>query len=150
MPSQFADADSWQARYRGNAPADPAARAAFILGQVQQRSADVANQYRNLLVKLFSAELILIGASLNFMAFARLFADAPGQLFAFLIIFVGTAEILVALAIVAAVLPRPLPIWWPSRPPRSSGSPGKIRTCAFAKRRGRPRKRPARRAGTKA
>ena len=53
MPSQFADADSWQARYRGNAPADQAARAAFILGQVQQRSADVANQYRNLLVKLY-------------------------------------------------------------------------------------------------
>jgi NADH:ubiquinone oxidoreductase subunit K len=58
---------------------------------------------RNLLVKLFSVQLILIGASLNFMAFARLFADAPGQLFAFLIIFVATAEILVALAIVAAV-----------------------------------------------
>jgi LmbE family N-acetylglucosaminyl deacetylase len=56
MPSQFADADSWQARYRGNAPADPAARAAFILGQVQQRSADVANQYRNLLVKLYGEQ----------------------------------------------------------------------------------------------
>src|SRR5438034_2599468 len=53
MPSQFADADSWQARYRGNAPTDPAARAAFILGQVQQRSADVANQYHSLLVKLY-------------------------------------------------------------------------------------------------
>src|SRR5436190_20849869 len=56
MPSQFADADSWQARYRGNAPSDPAARAAFILGQVQQRSADVANQYRDLLVKLYGEQ----------------------------------------------------------------------------------------------
>ena len=56
MPSQFADADSWQARYRGNAPADQAARAAFILGQVQQRSADVANQYRSLLVKLYGEQ----------------------------------------------------------------------------------------------
>jgi LmbE family N-acetylglucosaminyl deacetylase len=56
MPSQFADADSWQARYRGNAPADPAARAAIILGQVQQRSADVANQYRSLLVKLYGEQ----------------------------------------------------------------------------------------------
>src|SRR6187431_423211 len=37
MPSQFADADSWQARYRGNAPATQEARAAYILGQVQQR-----------------------------------------------------------------------------------------------------------------
>lgn len=53
MPSQFADADSWQARYRGNAPADPAARAKFILNQVQQRSAAVADQYRPLLVKLY-------------------------------------------------------------------------------------------------
>jgi chemosensory pili system protein ChpA (sensor histidine kinase/response regulator) len=38
------------------APADPAARAAFILGQVQQRSADVANQYRSLLVKLYGEQ----------------------------------------------------------------------------------------------
>lgn len=56
MPSQFADADSWQARYRGNAPADQAGRAAFILGQVQQRSADVANLYRGLLVKLYGEQ----------------------------------------------------------------------------------------------
>jgi len=53
MPSQFADADSWQARYRGNAPSDPAARAAAILNGVKQRSADVATQYRPLLVKLY-------------------------------------------------------------------------------------------------
>ena len=53
MPSQFADADSWQARYRGNAPADPAARAAMILEGVKQRNAEVANQYRPLLVKLY-------------------------------------------------------------------------------------------------
>jgi LmbE family N-acetylglucosaminyl deacetylase len=53
MPSQFADADSWQARYRGNAPADPAERAAMILNGVKQRSAEVANQHRALLVKLY-------------------------------------------------------------------------------------------------
>ena len=56
IPSQFADADSWQARYRGNAPADPVARAAGILNGVKQRNADVANQYRSLLVKLYGAE----------------------------------------------------------------------------------------------
>lgn len=56
MPSQFADADSWQARYRGNAPSDPAARAKFILGQVQQRSAAVADQHRALLVKLYGQQ----------------------------------------------------------------------------------------------
>jgi N-acetylglucosamine malate deacetylase 1 len=53
MPSQFADADSWQARYRGNAPADPAARAAMILDGVKQRDAGIANRYRPLLVKLY-------------------------------------------------------------------------------------------------
>jgi NADH-quinone oxidoreductase subunit K len=67
---------------------------------------------RNLLVRLFSVELILIGASLNFMAFARLFADAPGQLFAFFIILISLAEILVALAIIAAVFRR-----WQLLPP---------------------------------
>ena len=56
MPSQFADADSWQARYRGNAPADPAERAASILNGVKERSAAVANQYRSLLVKLYGQE----------------------------------------------------------------------------------------------
>jgi len=56
MPSQFADADSWQARYRGNTPADPAARAAYILNAVKQRSADVADQYRPLLVKLYGEQ----------------------------------------------------------------------------------------------
>jgi len=53
MPSQFADADSWQARYRGNAPADPAARAAMILDGVKQRDAGIANKYRSLLVNLY-------------------------------------------------------------------------------------------------
>src|SRR5688572_33262399 len=56
MPSQFADADSWQARYRGNAPADPAERAAMILNGVKQRSAEVANQHRALLVKLYGQQ----------------------------------------------------------------------------------------------
>jgi NADH-quinone oxidoreductase subunit K len=61
---------------------------------------------RNLLVRLFSVELVLIGASLNFMAFARWFADAAGQLFAFFIILINLAEILAALAIVATVFRR--------------------------------------------
>ncbi len=56
MPSQFADADSWQARYRGNTPADAAGRAAFILNAVKQRSAEVADQYRTLLVKLYGEQ----------------------------------------------------------------------------------------------
>ena len=54
MPSQFADADSWQARYRGNMPADPAARAAVILEwrQAAQRRRGRLNTVP-LLVKLY-------------------------------------------------------------------------------------------------
>lgn len=56
MPSQFGDADSWQARYRANVPTDEAGRKAFLLDMVKQRSADVANQYRELLVKLYGPQ----------------------------------------------------------------------------------------------
>jgi NADH-quinone oxidoreductase subunit K len=72
---------------------------------------------RNLLVRLFSVELVLIGASFNFMAFARLFADAPGQLFAFFIILTNLAEILVALAIVATLFRR-----WQTPPPEPASA----------------------------
>lgn len=61
---------------------------------------------RNIIVKLFSIELILNAASLNLMAFARMFADAGGQTFALFMIAVIAAEILVALAIVAAIFRR--------------------------------------------
>jgi LmbE family N-acetylglucosaminyl deacetylase len=53
MPSQFGDADSWQARYRTNVPTDEAARKAFLLDAVKQNSAHVADQYRSLLVELY-------------------------------------------------------------------------------------------------
>jgi len=56
MPSQFGDADSWQTRYRANVPTDEAGRKAFLLDAVKQRSADVANQYRDLLVKLYGPQ----------------------------------------------------------------------------------------------
>ena len=56
LPSQFADADSWQARYRANVPTDEAGRKAFLMDGVKQRSADVANQYRDLLVKLYGEQ----------------------------------------------------------------------------------------------
>jgi LmbE family N-acetylglucosaminyl deacetylase len=56
MPSQFGDADSWQARYRPNVPTDDAARKAYLLEGVKQRSADEANRYRNLLIKLYGEQ----------------------------------------------------------------------------------------------
>ena len=56
LPSQFADADSWQARYRANVPTDEAGRKAYLMDGVKQRSADVANQYRPLLLKLYGEQ----------------------------------------------------------------------------------------------
>jgi LmbE family N-acetylglucosaminyl deacetylase len=55
IPSQFADADSWQARYQQGVPTEPAAREAHIAGGLKQRNADVADRYRNLLVELYGA-----------------------------------------------------------------------------------------------
>jgi LmbE family N-acetylglucosaminyl deacetylase len=56
LPSQFGDADSWQARYGRNVPTDEAARKAFLIDIVKQRNADVANEYRGLLVKLYGEQ----------------------------------------------------------------------------------------------
>ena len=56
MPSQFGDADSWQARTRPDVPVAEAARKTFLIEGVKQRSADVANQYRGLLVKLYGEQ----------------------------------------------------------------------------------------------
>jgi LmbE family N-acetylglucosaminyl deacetylase len=53
MPSQFGDAGSWQGRTRPNVPAGDAERKAFLLEGTKQRSADVANQYRDRLVALY-------------------------------------------------------------------------------------------------
>jgi NADH-quinone oxidoreductase subunit K len=61
---------------------------------------------RNLVVKLFSIEIILNAASINFMAFTRLYGDATGQVFAILVVALLALELLVALVIIAAVCSR--------------------------------------------
>jgi NADH-quinone oxidoreductase subunit K len=58
---------------------------------------------RNLVVKLFSVEIILNAASINFMAFARLYGDAAGEVFSMLVVVMLALELLVALVIIAAV-----------------------------------------------
>jgi len=61
---------------------------------------------RNLIVQLFSMEIILNAASVNFMAFARLYGDASGQVFSILVVAMLALELLVALVIIAAVCSR--------------------------------------------
>jgi NADH-quinone oxidoreductase subunit K len=61
---------------------------------------------RNLIVKLFSTEIILNAAAINFMAFARLYGDASRQVFSMLVVAMLALELLVALVIIAAVCSR--------------------------------------------
>jgi NADH-quinone oxidoreductase subunit K len=61
---------------------------------------------RNLVIKLLSTELALVAAAINFTAFARLYGDASGQIFAIVSIVTIVLQLLVALAIVAAVFRR--------------------------------------------
>jgi NADH-quinone oxidoreductase subunit K len=61
---------------------------------------------RNLVVKLFSVEIILNAASINCMAVARLYGDAAGQVFSMLVVVILALELLVALVIIAAVCSR--------------------------------------------
>ncbi len=56
MPSQFADADSWQGRYLPGVPEDADARADYILNYMMERNAAVADQYRDRLIELYGEE----------------------------------------------------------------------------------------------
>jgi len=61
---------------------------------------------RNLVVKLFSIEIILNAASINFMVFARLYGAPTGQAFSILVVAMLALELFVALVIIAAVCSR--------------------------------------------
>ena len=62
-------------------------------------------QRRTLIGMLISAELILAGASVNFMAFNRFLAPDPtvGQIFTLFIMGIAAAEAAIALSIIIAV-----------------------------------------------
>ncbi len=62
-------------------------------------------QRRTLIGMLIAAELILSGASINFMAFNRFLAPDPtvGQIFTLFIMAIAAAEASIALSIVIAV-----------------------------------------------
>ena len=53
MPSQFGDADSWQARTASDVPTDPAERLAFLVNRVKQRDAAIADRYRDRLIEQY-------------------------------------------------------------------------------------------------
>ena len=56
MPSQFGDKDSWQGRTRPDVPEGDAERKAYLLDLAKQRSAAVADQFREQLVAMYGEE----------------------------------------------------------------------------------------------
>ena len=56
MPSQFADRDSWMGRYLPGVPDDEDARRVYTREWLIAFDAEVANDYRDLLVKRYGEE----------------------------------------------------------------------------------------------
>jgi NADH:ubiquinone oxidoreductase subunit K len=65
---------------------------------------------RNPLVILLCLELMLNGANLALVAFARMWGTADGQIFALIVMVVAAAEVTVGLGLVVAIYRRRLPI----------------------------------------
>jgi NADH-quinone oxidoreductase subunit K len=58
---------------------------------------------RNAIIVFMSVELMLNSANLAFVAFARQFMDASGQVFVFFVMVVAAAEVAVGLALIVTI-----------------------------------------------
>jgi NADH:ubiquinone oxidoreductase subunit K len=65
---------------------------------------------RNPLVVLLCLELMLNGANLALVAFARMWGNESGQVFALIVMVVAACEVTVGLGLVVAIYRRSLPI----------------------------------------
>jgi NADH:ubiquinone oxidoreductase subunit K len=65
---------------------------------------------RNPLVILLSLELMLNAANIALIAFARMWGNAQGQVFAIIVLVVAACEVCIGLGLVVAVYRRRLPI----------------------------------------
>jgi NADH-quinone oxidoreductase subunit K len=65
---------------------------------------------RNPLVILLCLELMLNGANLSLVSFARMWGGEDGQIFALIVMVVAAAEVTVGLGLVVAIYRRRLPI----------------------------------------
>jgi NADH-quinone oxidoreductase subunit K len=65
---------------------------------------------RNPLVVLLCLELMLNGANLSLVAFARMWRNQSGQIFALIVMVVAACEVTVGLGLVVAIYRRSLPI----------------------------------------
>jgi NADH:ubiquinone oxidoreductase subunit K len=66
--------------------------------------------HRNPLVVLLCLELMLNGANLALVAFARMWGGADGQVFALIVLVVAACEVTVGLGLIVAIYRRRLPI----------------------------------------
>jgi NADH-quinone oxidoreductase subunit K len=65
---------------------------------------------RNPLVVLLCLELMLNAANIALIAFARMWANAEGQIFAIIVMVVAACEVCIGLGLVVAIFRRRLPI----------------------------------------
>jgi len=65
---------------------------------------------RNPLVVLLCLELMLNGANLALVAFARMHGDGGGQVFALIVMVIAACEVAVGLGIIVAIFRRRLPV----------------------------------------
>ena len=65
---------------------------------------------RNPLVVLLCLELMLNGANLALVAFARMWGGESGQVFALIVMVVAAAEVTVGLGLIVAIYRRRLPV----------------------------------------
>ncbi|HLM25393.1 MAG TPA: NADH-quinone oxidoreductase subunit NuoK [Thermoleophilaceae bacterium] len=65
---------------------------------------------RNPLVVLLCLELMLNGANLALVAFARMHGDGGGQIFALIVMVIAACEVAVGLGIIVAIFRRRLPV----------------------------------------
>lgn len=66
--------------------------------------------HRNPLVILLCLELMLNGANLALVAFARMWGGEDGQVFALIVMVVAAAEVTVGLGLIVAIYRRQLPV----------------------------------------
>ena len=65
---------------------------------------------RNPLVVLLCLELMLNGANLSLIAFARMWGGEDGQIFALIVMVVAACEVTVGLGMIVAIARRSLPV----------------------------------------
>jgi NADH-quinone oxidoreductase subunit K len=65
---------------------------------------------RNPLVVLLCLELMLNGANLALVAFARMWGTEAGQVFALIVMVVAAAEVTIGLGLIVAIYRRSLPV----------------------------------------